>query len=420
MVARRLTRLTLIAIVTAFTLWWFESAPPDHLRVGPSVDFGDTPEAISIVEAKPGAIDALLERIDSEAPGHDDIVLREDDGEAFVSGMDGWIWRIPLDGGAAEAFAEVPLLPSGMRAAPDDRDVIYFCASRLHGATHDPTERVGLYRLTQSTREITPVVTDVPATPAIPTVNRKVYADDDPSAPTWSPTDSASESRPLAFCNDLEVSLDGQRIYFTEPIAYEGASMGGGAVGEAITLGDNGRLWRHDLDTQETRLVADGFHFIDGVLVDPHPGSAREVSVIVTQTPGFAITRFFLAGPRKGDAEPVWTSLPGMPDGMDRDAQGRVWVGLYRKRSSFLTWAHANPWIKPLMLRLPLELLPVPKETGVLGLSADGSTPLYYAMYEGPLLGDAAVVVPGRDHLYIANFDREQRGITRMPYPPLP
>jgi hypothetical protein len=221
----------------------------------------------------------------------------------------------------------------------------------------------------------------------------------------------------LAFCNDLDVSADGKRIYFTEPIAYAGASMGGGAVAEAITLGENGRLWRHDLENGETRLMAEGFHFIDGILIDPHPVDAREESVLVTQTPGFAITRFFFTGSRAGTAEAIWTGLPGMPDGMDRDAQGRIWIGLYRKRSKFLTWAHNNPWIKPLMLRLPLELLPVPKETGLLALSPDGATPLYYAIHEGPLLGDAAVAIPGTEHLYIANFDRDQRGLIRMSYP---
>jgi len=71
------------------------------------------------------------------------------------------------------------------------------------------------------------------------------------------------------------------------------------------------------------------------------------------------------------------------------------------------------------MLRLPLELLPVPRETGLLVLSPDAATPLYYAIYEGPKLTDAAVGIPGTNHLYIANFDREQHGLIRMSYPPL-
>jgi len=407
-------------VLVLLVAWWFISAPPDYLRVGPAVDLGGVPASIAEVEAPPGALGHALQRLRSDVPGHDDLLLREDEGYALVSGMDGWIWRVPLDGGEAERFADVPLMPSGLHAAPGDPDVIYFCASRLHGEDHPADQRVGLYRLTISTREVTPVVTDVAMTPAIPEQHRKVFADMDRAAPTV--MDGAIDSgtaRPLAFCNDLDVSSDGKRIYFTEPFAYEGASMGGGAVGEAITLGDNGRLWRHELDSGETRLVADGFHFVDGILIDPEPDGAREQSVLVTQTPGFAITRFFLAGPRAGTAEPVWTGLPGMADGMDRDAQGRIWIGIYRKRSAFLTWAHRNPWIKPLLLRLPLQLLPVPKQTGVLALSPDGATPLYYAIYEGPELRDAAVVVPGKDYLYIANFDREQRGLLRIRYPAL-
>ncbi|MEM7433646.1 MAG: PQQ-binding-like beta-propeller repeat protein [Myxococcota bacterium] len=408
-----------VAIVgsLAALAWWFLSAPPGYLVVGPPIDFGETPEAIREVEAVPGSIGRAIRRIDSAVPGHDDLLVRETDGVAFVSGMDGFIWRVPLDGGPAERFADVPLMPSGLRTAPDDPNFIYFCTSRLHGVEHAADERVGLYRLNLATREVDAVVTEVAATPPIPEAKRRVYADEDLGAPTLRPESGPGDSRPLAFCNDLDITDDGRRIYFTEPIAYEGASMGGGAVGEAITLGDNGRLWRHDLDTGETRLVADGFHFIDGILVDPSPDGERESSVLVTQTPGFAITRFFFAGPNAGHAEEVWTSLPGMPDGMDRGEDGRIWVGLFRKRSAFLTWAHKNPWVKPLLLRLPLDLLPVPKETGVLGLSEDGSEPLYYAMYQGPELTDAAVVVPGKEHLYIANFDVAQRGILRMPYP---
>ncbi len=414
---RRVGLKILLFGVALLAGWWFATAPPDYLQVGPAVDLGGVADSILAVEASSEAFGSGLVHVDSDAPGHDDLLLREEEGVAFVSGMDGWIWRVPLDGGG-ERFADVPLMPSGLRAAPDDDDVIYFCASRLHGVESPKDERVGLYRLTISSREVAPVVTEVAMTPAIPERHHKVFADDDASARTVVQANAnGTNSLPLAFCNDLDVSADGKRLYFTEPIAYEGASMGGGAVGEAITLGENGRLWRHDFETGETRLVAEGFHFIDGILLDTHPVGEREESVLVTQTPGFAITRFFLAGSRAGTAEDVWTGLPGMPDGMDRDSEGRIWVGLYRKRSNFLTWAHKNPWIKPLMLRLPLELLPVPKETGLLGLSPDGATPLYYAMQVGPLLGDAAVGVPGSEHLYIANFDRQQRGLIRMRYP---
>ncbi|MBW1832565.1 MAG: hypothetical protein JRJ10_12880, partial [Deltaproteobacteria bacterium] len=233
---RRVGRMTVLVVIALCAVWWLSSAPPDYLEIGPAVDLGGIAESILAVEAPPEALGLALEHVDSGVPGHDDLLLYEEDGVAFVSGMGGWIWRVPLGGGGAR-FADVPLMPSGLRAAPDDHDVIYFCVSRLHGEDHPDDERVGLYRLTISTREVTPVVTDVPMTPAIPELHHKVFADTNEEVPTvMQAAIDRANSRPLAFCNDLDVSLDGKRIYFTEPIAYEGASMGGGAVGEAITL----------------------------------------------------------------------------------------------------------------------------------------------------------------------------------------
>ena len=116
-------RAAALVVIALFAMWWLSSAPPDYLEVGPAVDLGGIPESILAVEAPPDALGLALEHVDSDVPGHDDLLLDEEDGVAFASGMDGWIWRVPFDGGG-ERFADVPLMPSGLRAAPDDRDVI--------------------------------------------------------------------------------------------------------------------------------------------------------------------------------------------------------------------------------------------------------------------------------------------------------
>ena len=147
-------------------------------------------------------------------------------------------------------------------------------------------------------------------------------------------------------------------------------------VDEAIALAPNGRLWRHDLDSGTTRLIAEGFHFINGVLADLHPGQPREESVLVTQTSLFRLTRFYLRGPRAGTAEVVLDGITGMADGMDRDANGRIWLALFAERGPLLTWLHANAWLKPLFMRLPADLLlRQVGRTGVLVVSPDGRTP---------------------------------------------
>lgn len=401
------------AVALLLTLWWFWAAPPAYLRIADPLHFDEaTSRAVAAVD-RSAEFAASLEALDSALPGHDDLVFLADGQTVLASAMDGRIWKLDLASAAAEPFVDPPLMAAGMHEAPDRPGTIYFCASRLHGQSYPPGERPGVYRLDVATRAIEAVVSWVPSRKlGDPTV----YADADPDAPELQRWGSL-RPRPLAFCNDLELSADGRRIYFTEPFSYPGASMGRGAVKEAVSLGANGRLWRYDLDTRITRLIAQGFHFIDGVLIDPHPGLAREESLIVSQTPLFRLTRFFIAGPRAGQFETVIDALPGMPDGLDRDAQGRIWVGLLQSRSALLTWLHAHPWIKPLLLRLPLEKLPQSSRTGVLVLSPDGARPLYAAWYEAPRLRHIASAIPGPRDVYLTPFSAEHRGLVRLRYP---
>ena len=309
----------------------------------------------------------------------------------------------------------------GIHEVPGDSNRIYFCAAGSY-ANRPPGETVGLYALDLDSGNVEPLVTRVPDTTIVPG-RPVVYADLDATAPTLASAADGAPSRDLAVCDNLEVSTDGQRIYFTEPFAYANATVDD-AIDEAIALAPNGRLWRYDLKDATTRLIAEGFHFINAVLVDPHPGRPREESVIVTQTSLFRVTRMFVDGPKAGRSEIVIDALPGTPDGMDRDAQGRLWLAMFIERGELLTWAHENAWVKPLLMRLPTTLLlsAQTQRTGVVVLSPDGSTPLYSAFYEGPKLFSIASAVPVPDGIYLANValddsDRDPMGMQRLPWP---
>jgi len=106
-----------------------------------------------------------------------------------------------------------------------------------------------------------------------------------------------------------------------------------------------------------------------------------------------------------------------MPDGMDRDEEGRIWIGIIKKRTGFITWAHKNPWIKYALLNLPPAVLPVPRETGLLVLSKDASRALFYTEHDGSGPGEIAVAVPGRGEVYLPNFRKSSRGVFSIPYP---
>lgn len=398
---------SLIGVVAAGVLLWRSTTPREELEVAGPVELGATPQELARVAMPEDWLHANLQRGAGDLPGHDDVVVLPD-GSALASAMDGWIWRIDAARDRAERFADVPLMPAGLRPAPDDPDLVYFCASVLHGQSYLPAERVGLYALRVSTREAEPVVLDVP---------RDTGASDEPQVFRPDSPAASSGTRPLAFCNDLDVSADGGRIYFSEPFAYEGASMGGGAVREAIALGRHGRLWMHDRSTGETRLVARSFHFLDGILVEPGPGGSREVSVLITETTRFRIQRLVVDGPGAGRHEVLWDDLPGMPDGMDRDTAGRVWVGLLTLRSGLTDWIHAHPWVKPLLLRLPPAWIPKSGATGVLAFDPRLENLLFLALHDGSVIRDVSVAIPSGDRIYLTSFDPSQRGLSWIPRP---
>lgn len=404
-----------LILLAALAAWWQLMRPPEYLRPGAPLRFDGRAEQAAAAVDQSAAFAAALQVLPSDLPGHDDVLFMDGGKRILASAMDGQIWEVDSATQQARAFFDAPLMAAGLHESPGDHDEIYFCASRLWGDTYPQGERVGLYRLKLSTRALTPVVLDVPDT----TISgEKLWALDDPMAPRLGGDSSNSRPRPLAFCNDLEISEDGQRIYFTEPFSYAGASMGGGTVPEVIAYHGNGRIWMHDLDKGETRLVAEGWFFLDGILYDLHPGQPREQSILSSQTAGFRIMRFHVAGPKAGTAELVQDGLAGLCDGMDRDTKGRIWCGMYTKRSGLLTWLHANPWIKHILLRLPLNWMQQPKATGVLALTPDASRPLYSAWYEGPKAVHIASALPGPDGgIYLTPFSKEHRGLVRLPDP---
>jgi hypothetical protein len=406
-----------VALIAA-AVWWKRTAPrPEITIAGPLVIDPSTEEAIAAVD-RSADFAAGLERVPSALPGIDDLVVMDHSATAYASANDRRIWRIDVAAGTAEPFVDTPRMAYGIHEDPGDPDHLYFCASGSYGSAHGEGA-VGLYRLTLHDRSVEPLVVRVPVDDG--SRRAVVYADDDTAAPELGP-DGERPHRPLAVCDNLEVSEDGRRIYFSEPFDYTGASVDD-AVDEAIALSPNGRLWRHDLDTATTRLIASGFHFINGVLTDPHPGRPREESVLVTQTSQFRLTRFHLGGPRAGTADVVLDGITGMDDGMDRDADGRIWLALFAERGPLLTWLHAHPWAKPLVMRLPAGLLlRRAGRTGVLVVSPDGSTPLYSAMYRGPELVSVASAVPAPGGIYLANESLTpgrtvRQGLIRLRWP---
>ena len=179
-----------------------------------------------------------------------------------------------------------------------------------------------------------------------------------------------SNSRLLAVCNDAAVSVDGKRIYFTESYVARGATMGGSAaLKPVIMLGRTGRLWMYDSEDKTVGLVANGYAFTDGILMEGN-GNEPEESVLLTDNPRFQLHRVHLAGARAGESEVLWRDLPGLADGMRRDSKGRIWLTIITNHGNQIPWVHAHPGVKPMLMKHP-QLISFPSVTSLLLLSPD-------------------------------------------------
>ena len=104
---------------------------------------------------------------------------------ALVTATDGRIWRLNLANHSGAPLVDPPRMAYGIHDAPGDPNHLYFCASGSYSDAA-PQERVGLYRFSLDTRQVEPVVLDVPAT-ALMNERPIVYGDNDSGAPELRP-----------------------------------------------------------------------------------------------------------------------------------------------------------------------------------------------------------------------------------------
>ncbi|MEK1942303.1 MAG: hypothetical protein AAAB16_18180 [Pseudomonas sp.] len=404
--------LTLVIVGAA----WALSAPPEYVKSASAYQMGEISadmQAAKVSENPSPTVSGI------DVPGHDDVLIQEDTHQAFITARDGWFWRMDMQTGKAERFVKTPLVPSGARFVPDDHNRILFCNSHLYGFTPEKEAPVGVYELNIATRVIKPVALRVPLPPPL-----------NPHAAlgTLQPLGTGamatadlndSNSRPVQFCNDLDISKDGKRIYMSEPYASPGAGMGEAAFEEAVSLANNGRLWMFDLERQSAQLIVQDLHFVDGILVDRGSEDLQgiERSVVISETPKFRMLRLFIAGEKAGHIEVLQEGMPGMPDGISRDEKGRLYVALYSPRTKLATWLHANPWIKPLILRLPHSLFSEQKQTGFVVLDPSGKKVLYWLAHDGSQVRGISKVLPEKDGIYLASFAKDNHGVHRIEYP---
>jgi len=182
-------------------------------------------------------------------------------------------------------------------------------------------------------------------------------------------TDKIGDS-PILYADAVVVAKTG-KIFFTDASQRFGAKESGGtfhaSVLDILEHSATGRVLEYDPASKQTRLIADGLCFANGLVL-----SADEQSLIVAETGEYRLWKIAIAAqelhlknkPDKKLASILLRDLPGYPDNLMRGRDGRIWLGLAKPRGSAIDDMAEKPWLRSITLRLPRVLWPVPPAYG--------------------------------------------------------
>jgi ribose transport system permease protein len=240
-----------------------------------------------------------------DVDGPEDVILDEDD-NIYCSVRQGEIVRfLAPDYAEREVYAHVGGRPLGM--AFDKEGGLVVCIAGM-----------GLYRVDKF-RKVQKMTAET---------NR-------------SPFSIIDDSR-MRLADDLDIAPDG-KIYFSEATIRYGFEEW---VVDALEGRGNGRIIRYDPAVGLTRTILRNLLFANGVCMD-HDNK----SLLIAETWGCRISRYWLEGPKQGTTEIVIPDLPGYPDNINRGSRGTYWVGLAGTRTPSYDLAMIMPAFRRRMAR---------------------------------------------------------------------
>ncbi|PAV25431.1 gluconolactonase [Tamilnaduibacter salinus] len=215
-----------------------------------------------------------------------------------------------------------------------------------------------------------------------------------------------AEGLPFRFADDVDVAPDG-RIYFTD--ATSEFSQRDYRL-DLLETRPHGRLLRYDPATGRTDVLMHNLYFANGVAVAP----AGDY-LLVNETWRYRVLKYHLKGPKAGTAEVLVENLPGFPDGVSVDREGRFWVALATTRNRMVDAVHPYPWIKEQIAKLPDSLKPAPRDYGlVLAMNGDGEILTSLHDTDGRHLKEITSVEPHLDKLYFGTLHGDRIGRLSM------
>ncbi|WP_419702969.1 SMP-30/gluconolactonase/LRE family protein [Promicromonospora sp. NFX87] len=313
---------------------------PEPWRPGPSVEL---PEDITT--------SVRVEDFTTEPIHGPEDIVTDADGNLYTGDRGGVIWRYTATGGGPVRFAEPGGRPLGLAFAPDGRLVV---------ANHG----LGLQAVS-------------------------------PDGDVETLVDEVAGDR-ILFANDLDISETGVVYFSDSSFRYNTTTLGAESssylLPDAIDGRASGRLLSYDLVTGRSEVLLDGVHFPNGVALTDD-GSA----LWVAESNRYRVFEYDLA---TGATGTVYEDLPGTPDNIDRDADGRMLLAIYERNPALDNLVLPYAVSRQVLIRLPTDLFVNEEDplSGAVLLARDDGTAVHYLTGLTPA---ATSVYPDGDRWYL-------------------
>lgn len=207
----------------------------------------------------------------------------------------------------------------------------------------------------------------------------------------------------INYADELDIAADG-KIYFSDASVKFGAKAAGTTLAasllEIMEHGKTGRILVYDPADKSTKVIAKDLAFSNGVAM-----CANDDCILVAETGGYAVHKYWLTKDRYGERETIIANLPGFPDNINRGQDGRFWVGLTSGRTKALDDVSARPFLRKLSMRLPESMRVQPTYYGmVFAIDENGQVLAQYQDPSGAYPMTTGASEPGDGWLYIGSL----------------
>ncbi|MEU4343890.1 SMP-30/gluconolactonase/LRE family protein [Nocardia sp. NPDC023852] len=214
------------------------------------------------------------------------------------------------------------------------------------------------------------------------------------------------DSERLRFASNVVRDTDGT-IYFSSSSRRYSLDE---YMGDILEHSGTGRLFRRDLAGKVETLI-DDLQFANGVVLAPDRSC-----VVVAETGGYRVTRYWLTGPEAGTCDRLIENLPGFPDNMGLGSDGLIWIALPSPRNPLLDRLLPLPGIlRRIVWTLPEWMQPKPAKTvWVMAVDFEGKV-VHDLQIEGTDYSMVTGVVEQDGVLYLGSLIESAVAVSRVP-----